>query len=62
MDECAKLREKLGKQLEELSVEIAKHQRALLQEGCAGERQAEDPVVRTIVKQKENRLQVLQNE
>jgi hypothetical protein len=40
MDECAKLRETLGKQIEERAIKIAKHQRALLQEGCTGERRA----------------------
>jgi hypothetical protein len=42
-DECAELRERLGKQIEERAIEIAKHQRALLQEECASKGQAEDP-------------------
>jgi hypothetical protein len=43
MAECTKLREKLGEQIEERAIEIAKHQRALLQEGRAGKGKAEDP-------------------
>jgi hypothetical protein len=40
MDECAKLREKLGKQIEERASKVAKHQVVLIQVGCTGKGRA----------------------